>query len=154
MNRSALLAAILERQNLLQERWDTFYRTHGLGAFAFLPEVYQTASSPNMIVWEYWTADQIDRYLRSEGGLSEVGRRWFTAHAWGVQRGFAAVIISNDGDPATEDAHFYRIGGDLSDDTQRARDGDLRAFQRTETNLQGLDRRAGLRRPGLSAWGL
>ena len=24
-----------------------------------------------------------------------------------------AVIISNDGDPATENAHFYRIGGEF-----------------------------------------
>ncbi len=111
MNRSALLAAILERQNLLQERWDTFYRSQGLGALAFLPESYQTASSPDAIQWEYWTAEQIDRYLRKEGGFSEVGRRWFTTLPRGVQRGFAAVIISHDGDPATEDAHFYRIGG-------------------------------------------
>ena len=29
MNRSALLSAILERQNLLQERWDDFYRSQG-----------------------------------------------------------------------------------------------------------------------------
>ncbi len=111
MNRSALLAAILERQNLLQERWDDFYRSHGLGALAFLPESYARASSPDTIVWEYWTAEQIDRYLKKEGGLSDAGRRWFTTLPRGVQRGFAAVIISNDGDPATEDAHFYRIGG-------------------------------------------
>ena len=111
MDRSALLAAILERQNLLQERWDNFYRSQGLGALAFLPESYEKASSPDSIVWEYWTAEQIDRYLRHEGGLSEVGRRWFTALPREVQKGFAAVIISNNGDPATEDAYFYRIGG-------------------------------------------
>jgi len=111
MNRSALLAAILERQNLLQEKWDDFYRSQGLGALAFLPESYEKASSPDNIVWEYWTAEQINRYLKNEGGLSAVGRRWLTTLPRGVQRGFAAVIISNGGDPATEDAHFYRIGG-------------------------------------------
>ncbi len=111
MNRSALLSAILERQNLLQERWDVFYRSQGLGALTFLPESYEKASSPDNIVWEFWTAEQIDRYLKKEGGLSDVGRRWFTTLPRGVQRGFAAVIISNDGDPTTEDVHFYRIGG-------------------------------------------
>ena len=111
MNHSALLAAILERQNLLQERWDDFYRNHGLGALAFLPEAYEKASSPDSIAWEYWTAEQIHRYLKPDGGLSEAGRRWFTTLPRGVQRGFAAVIISNDGDPSTEDVHFYRIGG-------------------------------------------
>ena len=111
MDHPALLAAILERRNLLQERWDDFYRSQGLGALAFLPESYEKASSPNHIVWEYWTADQIDRYLRKEGGFSAVGRRWLTTLPRGVQQGFAAVIIANNGDPATEDAHFYRIGG-------------------------------------------
>lgn len=111
MDHPALLAAILERQHLLQERWDNLYRSQGLGALAFLPESYEKACSPNYIVWEYWTADQIDRYLKKEGGLSAVGRRWFTTLPREGQRGFAAVIITNNGDPATEDAHFYWIGG-------------------------------------------
>jgi len=111
MNRSALLAAILERQNLLQERWDDFYRSHGLGALAFLPEFYEKAPSPEHITWEYWTAEQIQLYLSKEGGLSDVGRRWLTSLPRQVQRGFATVIISNDGDPSSEDAHFYKIGG-------------------------------------------
>ncbi len=113
MNRSALLAAILERQNLLQERWDDFYRSRGLGAIAFLPESYENATSPDTIAWEYWTAEQIDRFLKKEGGPSDVGRRWLTTLPREVQRGFVAVIISNDGDPATENAHFYRIGGEF-----------------------------------------
>ena len=111
MDRSALLAAILERQNLLQERWDHFYRSQGLGALAFLPESYEQASSANSIILEYWTTEQIDHYLQNEGGLSDAGRRWLTALPREVQRGFAAVIISNGGDPVTEDAHFYKIGG-------------------------------------------
>ncbi len=111
MTRSALLAAILERQNLLQERWDDFFRSQGLGALAFLPESYEKASSPDAIVWEYWTAEQIGRYLKKEGGLPNVGRRWLRTLPRGVQRGFATVIICNDGDPATEDAHFYWIRG-------------------------------------------
>ncbi len=111
MNRSALLAAILEIQNLLQERWDYLFRSEGLGALAFLPESYEKASSPDTIAWEYWTTEQIDRYLRTEGGLSEVGRRWLRTLPREVQRGFAAVIVSNDGDPSTEDVHFYKIGG-------------------------------------------
>lgn len=111
MNRSMLLSAILERQNLLQEKWDLFYSSRGLGALAFLPESYEKASSPDMIEWEYWTAEQIGRYLEKEGGFSDVGRRWFTTLPREVHKGFAAVIISNDGDPETEDAHFYRIGG-------------------------------------------
>lgn len=111
MNRSALLSAILERQNLLQEKWDLFYRSRGIGALAFLPESYEKASSADTIRWEYWTAEQIDLYLEKEGGLSDVGKRWFSTFSSGGQRGFAAVIISNDGDPTTEDAHFYRIKG-------------------------------------------
>ena len=111
MNRSALLAAILERQNLLQERWDDFYRNQGLGVLAFLPEFYEKASSPDKIAWEYWTADRISLFLEKGGGISDVGQRWLTTLPRGVQRGFAAVIISNDGDPTTEDAHFYKIGG-------------------------------------------
>jgi hypothetical protein len=109
MNRSALLAAILERQNLLQERWDDFFRSQGLGVLAFLPEFYEKASSPDAIVWEYWNAEQIGRYLKNEGGFSNVGRRWLRTLPRGVQRGFAAVIICSDGDPSTEDAHFYWI---------------------------------------------
>lgn len=111
MDRTALLAAILERRHLLQEMWDNFYRSQGLGALAFLPEFYETASSPDTITWEYWTTEQIGRYLRKEGGVSDVGRRWFSTLPKGVQQGFAAVIICNNGDPATEDVHFYRIGG-------------------------------------------
>jgi len=111
MDRSDLLIAILERQNLLQEKWDDFYRSQGLGAIAFLPEFYEGASSPEHLVWEYWTAEQINRYLSKEGGLSDVWQRWFTTLPRGVQKGFAAVIISNNGDPSTEDAHFYIIGG-------------------------------------------
>jgi hypothetical protein len=110
MNRSALLAAILDRQNFLQEKWDDLYRNQGLGVFAFLPEFYEKASSPDSIEWEYWTAEQLSRYLKTDGGLSEVGRRWLTTIPRAVQKGFAAVIICNDGDPSTEDAHFYLIG--------------------------------------------
>jgi hypothetical protein len=111
MNRSALLIAILERQNLLQEKWDDFYRNRGLGALAFLPEFYEKAPSPEHIICEYWTTDQIRHYLSKEGGLSDVGQRWLTSLPRQVQKGFAAVIISNGGDPSSEDAHFYRIGG-------------------------------------------
>ncbi len=135
MDRSALLAAILDRQNLLQEKWDDFYRNHGVGAIAFLPEFYEEASSPEHLVWEYWTARQINDYLRKEGGLSDVGQRWFTTLPRGVQNGFAAVIISNNGDPSTEDAHFYLIGGEFSNDTQRTRNGDIRPLQQAEADI-------------------
>jgi hypothetical protein len=111
VNHSALLIAILENQNCLQETWDNFYRDHGLGALAFLPESYQTATSPETIVCEYWTAERIKLYLMKDGGLSAVGQRWMSALPREVQKGFATVIISNNGDPSVEDAHFYRIGG-------------------------------------------
>ena len=110
MNRSALFAAILERQNFLQERWDDLFRNHGLGVLAFLPESYEHASSSDSIAWEYWTAEKIDRYLKNDDGLSEVGRRWLMKIPPAVQRGFATVIICSGGDPSIEDAHFHLIG--------------------------------------------
>lgn len=114
MNHSSLLAAILERQHILQEQWEASYRHHGLGALAFLPEFYEHASTPDSITWEYWTTEQIQRYLRKEGGPSDIGQRWLRSLPSEIdQGGFAAVIISNDGDPSVEDVHFYRIRREL-----------------------------------------
>jgi hypothetical protein len=118
VDHSALFVAILERQNLLQERWDDLFKKEGLGALAFLPECYEGVSSPNAVTWEYWTTSQINLYLKSEGGPSPAGRRWLNNLPRTVHKGFAAIIISNGGDPSTEDAYFYRFGERCSDDTQ------------------------------------